>query len=189
MLFFIHIKQSVQTRIRIITCWLNGRPCFQTKMKNTYSKVFFFNSAIKVFISNNSDPLIAKMLILLARQLANNQNLPPKIRLINCINGVDIWSFYSEGPWFEPRSRRFYFTFLNLFKDLYVFIFSHFRTEYVVPGRSLSVCADVCVCVCLSGSLISTIFVRFWWKCTQMILTKIWDDTFFIFSNFCLMTS
>ena len=60
------------------------------KMKKIYSKVFFLNSAIKVFISNNSDPLIAKMLILLARQLANNQNLPPKIRLINCINGVDI---------------------------------------------------------------------------------------------------
>ena len=33
-----------------------------------------------------------------------------------------------------------------------VFIFSHFRTEYVDPGRPLSVrqCVCVCVCVCLS---------------------------------------
>ena len=46
-----------------------------------------------------------------------------------------------------------------------------------------------CLCVCLtvyvSRWIFSTNFVRFWWKCTQMILTKIWDDTFFIFSNFC----
>ena len=63
-----------------------------SKQKNEKNilKSIFLNSAIKVFISNNSDPLIAKMLILLARQLANNQNLPPKIRLNNCINGVDI---------------------------------------------------------------------------------------------------
>ena len=33
-----------------------------------------------------------------------------------------------------------------------VFIFSHFRTEYVDRGRPLSVrqCVFVCVCVCLS---------------------------------------
>ena len=30
-----------------------------------------------------------------------------------------------------------------------VFIFSHFRTEYVDPGRPLSVRQCVCVCVCL----------------------------------------
>ena len=47
----------------------------------------------------------------------------------------------------------------------------------------VSVCVSVCVCV--SRLIFSTIFVRFWWKCTQMIWTKIWDDTFFIFSNFC----
>ena len=36
-----------------------------------------------------------------------------------------------------------------------VFIFSHFRTEYVDPGRPLSVrqCVCVCVCVCLSVCL------------------------------------
>ena len=63
-----------------------------SKQKNEKNilKSIFLNSAIKVFISNNSDPLIAKMLILLARQFANNHNLPPKIRLNNCINGVDI---------------------------------------------------------------------------------------------------
>ena len=33
------------------------------------------------------------------------------------------------------------------------FIFSHFRTEYVVPGRSLSVRLSVCVCVCVCGRL------------------------------------
>ena len=53
----------------------------------------------------------------------------------------------------------------------------------------LFVCVSVCLSVCLSRWIFSTFFVRFWWKCTQMILTKIWDDTFFIFSNFCLMTS
>ena len=31
-----------------------------------------------------------------------------------------------------------------------VFIFSHFRTEYVDTGRPLSVRQCVCVCVCLS---------------------------------------
>ena len=30
-----------------------------------------------------------------------------------------------------------------------IFIFSHFITEYVVPG-AIPVCASVCVCVCLS---------------------------------------
>ena len=48
-----------------------------------------------------------------------------------------------------------------------------------------SVCLSVCLSVCPSRWIFSTIFVRFWWKCTQMILTKIWDDTFFIFSKFC----
>ena len=31
-----------------------------------------------------------------------------------------------------------------------VFIFSHFRTEYVDPGRALSVRLSVCLSVCLS---------------------------------------
>ena len=72
-----------------------------------------------------------------------------------------------------------------------VYIFSHFRTEYFNPEDEpcLCVCASVRLSVrlsvCLSRWIFSTIFVRFWWKCTQMILTKIWDDTFFIFSNFC----
>ena len=62
-----------------------------------------------------------------------------------------------------------------------VFIFSHFRTEYVVPGRSLSVRLSVC----LWSSLISTIFDRFCWNLDHIVLTKIWDDTFLKFSKFC----
>ena len=70
---------------------------------------------------------------------------------------------------------------------LTIFIFSHFRTEYLNPEDEpcLCVCLSVRLCVCPSRWIFSTIFVRFRWKCTQMILTKIWDDTFFIFSNFC----
>ena len=78
-------------------------------------------------------------------------------------------------------------------KPIYlIFIFSHFRTEYLNSEDMpcLCVCLAVWLSGCLSRWIFSTNFVRFWWKCTQMILTKIWDDTFFIFFQiFVLMTS
>ena len=68
-----------------------------------------------------------------------------------------------------------------------LFIFSHFRTEYLNPGDEpcLCVCVSVCLSVCVYGLIISAIFDQIRSKFTQMILTKIWDDTFFSFSKFC----
>ena len=80
----------------------------------------------------------------------------------------------------------FFFDFwLQLFYALRgVFIFSHFITEYVVPG-AIPVCASVCLCVCLSVCLyapfIWTLLDRCWWNLDHMILSKIWDETFLRF--------
>ena len=48
----------------------------------------------------------------------------------------------------------------------------------------LCVCVCVCVSVCLSQHFVTTPFGWFWWNFTQILLTKIWDDTFLIFWNF-----
>ena len=62
-------------------------------------------------------------------------------------------------------------------------------TEYLSPGRPLSVrvcvCVSVCMCVCLSGSLEAAIFDRFLWNFNYIVLTKIWDDTFLRFWKCC----
>ena len=57
--------------------------------------------------------------------------------------------------------------------------------DWICWPRGSPVCASVCVCVCLSQPLISTILGRFWWNLDHMILTKIWDDTFLKFWKFC----
>ena len=52
-----------------------------------------------------------------------------------------------------------------------VFILSHFRTKYVDPRRPLSVrqCVWVCLCVCLSQSLISTnLFKNLRWQISHI---------------------
>ena len=43
-----------------------------------------------------------------------------------------------------------------------VFIFSHFRTEYVDPGRHLSVRQCVCVCLSVCVSVTASHFHKSW---------------------------
>ena len=50
----------------------------------------------------------------------------------------------------------------------------------MLTSRTRPVCASVCV----SQHFIATPLGRFWWKFTQMTLTKFWEDSFLIFWKF-----
>ena len=63
----------------------------------------------------------------------------------------------------------------------FFYIQSFHMTEYSSPERALS----VRVCVCLSQPFIWKLYGRFWWNLDHMILSKIWDDTFFKFLICC----